>query len=782
MNRYSEKDDRGLSDLPQPTNQPEAEKNDLLNDLNAAKLALDKLQMFADLSPDSLLFLDKSTLIIDCNTAAVSQFGCDGKTDLIGKSFYELMPPKAKDAVQHKIEGNLQNNLGCKVETTFRKSNGHEFAAILSLSAKFDTNNVAAAIVQDISHVRKIQADANKQIEVLAKLSIFNYEIKQAQTCSELKQSLCNQCVVLTEANEAWILSNVSETQTELVCCNNQLNTTQYADVDKNFAPEALKFLSTPQDVYIFEHKNIINPPGLKHHNPIAIQYVIGTKLRSGNWTLLGLNYDSVAKAKNEGDLEFLRNIFSQVFTTLENLSTYEKLIENETKFRTIIEKSDNVICILSKELVYTYISPAINNYQYQPSDMVGKRPGDFTHPDDKHLYLEAVHKVFLNKTETVSIPSIRNLRKDGSITYSSVDITNMMHIKGVEGLVINLRDINQQINYEIKLRQSEEKFRNIFNSGNDPVYITDLRGNFLEINDVAVTRTGFSKTEFLSTNLQNFSSEIPHERALSFIAEIIKDGSANTEESYIDKEGNKVYFQVTGKLIDYNNGKALLLRTINISDRKKIERQILDTIINTEENERARFARELHDGIGPYLSAIKFFLQTLSRENDVDTRNSITHKALESIDEIIRNIKEISNNISPRVLNHFGIIPAINTLVKKVSDSHVAITINSNIEGIRFSENMEINIFRIYTELINNSLKHSKATHLTISLTKDDNNLIAIYSDNGIGFDFNKKYALGKGSGLYNIANRVNSLYGKYEFMTAINNGLKFKATFEIK
>jgi len=628
--------------------------------------------------------------------------------------------------------------------------------------------------------IHQIQAESQRQIEVLAKLSIFNNEIKQAHTCKELKESLCNQCILLTEAEEVWVLSNISDTQIELVGYKNYSITTRKIDTNKDLIYNTLSFLNSPKDVYIFDKNHLINLPEIENQENIEYQYIIGSRHRSGNWTLLGLNY--MSKTQSDSDLEFLRNIFSQVFITFENLTNYEKLIENENRFRAIIEKSENVICVLNKDLEYSYVSPSIINYSYEPADILGKKPGRFTHPDDIHLYWEALNDVLTKKTSNISIPSIRNLRKDGSITYSYVDITDMTHVKGVEGLVINLKDISQRILYETKLRQSEEKFRNIFNSGNDPIYIADLQGNFLEVNDMAVERTGFSKSNFLNSNLQSFSTEIPHERVNDFIAEIIKRGTATTEESYKNKEGTLVYFQITGKLIDYNNDKALLLRTINITDKKNSQRQILDTVIKTEESERARFARELHDGIGPYLSAIKFFLQTLSRENDPETRASINHKALESIDEIIRNIKEISNNISPRVLNHFGIIPAINTLVKKVSDNHVEINIDSNIEGIRFNENMEINLFRIYTELINNSLKHAHASKLNISIMKQDNHLIATYSDNGIGFNFKKKYALGNGSGLFNIENRVNSLYGKYEFKTCQNNGVKFKAIFEIK
>lgn len=778
MNQHPQNNVSELRDLQDRIRLLEEEKAAIQEKLTNAQSQLDKLNALSELSAESALFLDEKLTIIDCNKAAISLFECSKKEELLGQTIANFLSGDVIDKIQNKLKERLNGFSNFKIQSSLTKKNKQ--AAHINLSITYPSNNCIIILLQDTTEITQIQAESKKQIEILAKLSIFNYEIKQASTCSELKESLCNQCILLTEADETWVLSNISGDQIELVAYKDHLITVQNANLNKDWLTHSLSFLDTPQDVYILENTNQIKVPGIDYSENIEFQYVIGSRHRSGNWTLLGLNYKS--KIKNVDDLEFLRNIFSQVFTTFENLANYEKLIENETRFRAIIEKSENVVCVLNKDLVYSYVSPSIQNYYYDAKDFLNKKPGVFTHPDDVHLYLEALNRVLNTTTSSISIPTIRNLRKDGSITYSHIGITDMRQVKGVEGLVINIKDINQRIQYESKLRQSEEKFRNIFNIGNDPIYIADLKGKFLEVNNMAVERTGVSKSDYLKLTLHNFSPEISKERVDEFIAEIIKTGSATTEESYKNKEGILVYFQITGKLIDYNNDKALLLRTINITDKKNSQRQILDTVIKTEESERARFARELHDGIGPYLSAIKFFLQTLMREEDPETRNSINKKALESIDEIIRNIKEISNNISPRVLNHFGIIPAINSLIKKVSDNQIDISIHSNIEGVRFNENVEINIFRICTELINNSLKHSKATKLELSLTKEGENLIVTYSDNGIGFNYKKKYAQGSGSGLFNIENRVNSLNGKYEFKSCLNNGLKVKAIFEIK
>ena len=776
---------------PQPDNESarlreqlkvlQTEKRKLRTELEQTTHNLTKHQQFFDLSSDALMILNHSTIVTDCNTTCVNLFGGESKDDIRGKSFYDFIPDSKKESLRLMIETGLHCTTELPIETVFQKNNGSPIPALLNLSNKGTKNNALLVIIKDLTPMVQIQEDASKQIEVLAKLSIFNNEMKQAHTSQELKQSLCSQCVLLTQANEVWFLSQEAHNMAELIFYSPHGISTRHIEIDNSFYIQTLKFLNQPQDVYVFENQNLIHLPGGKTNKSVTFQYVIGTHLRSGNWILLGLNYDHPPQAEKNEDIDFLRNIFSLIFSSLENLNTYEKIIENENRFRAIIENSDNVICVLNEDLEYTYVSPNIINYNISDNLLLGHKAGSLFHPDDRSKYTEAIQYIIDHKNESVTLPAIRTGKKGGTISFSDVHLTNMLHIKGVEGLVVTFRDINERMAYENKLRQSEEKFRNIFNLGNDPIYITDLNGNFLEVNDVATDRTGLTKEEFLSTNLKYISSAIAPQRVASFIDEIIQQGSATADDTFVNKNGDHIFFEINGKLIDYNNTQALLLRTINVTERKNIEHRILETIIKTEESERARFARELHDGIGPYLSAIKFFLQTLTLENDEKSRATISHKALESIDETIRSIKEISNNLSPRVLTHFGIIAALKALIKKVTDSHVAIDIHSNIEGVRFDENMEINIFRIVTELVNNSLKHAKANQLNVSLMLNNDQLTITYSDNGIGFNFQKKYALGKGSGLYNIANRVKSLHGTYDFAISINKGLFFKATFKI-
>lgn len=208
-------------------------------------------------------------------------------------------------------------------------------------------------------------------------------------------------------------------------------------------------------------------------------------------------------------------------------------------------------------------------------------------------------------------------------------------------------------------------------------------------------------------------------------------------------------------------------------ASRLLIERKILNAIIKTEENERTRFAKDLHDGLGPILSNIKMSLSTLEHfenKNDVEdiisNMKTITNEALVSI-------KEISNNLSPHVLENFGLIKAIENFAEKTEIfGEVTIQIKSDIEDIRFSHNIEIILYRVICELINNTLKHANAKNIKINVFRKNDYLNIKYTDDGIGINLKDEYPGNLGMGMSNIVSRIKSLNGEINFVTKPGKG----------
>jgi signal transduction histidine kinase len=208
---------------------------------------------------------------------------------------------------------------------------------------------------------------------------------------------------------------------------------------------------------------------------------------------------------------------------------------------------------------------------------------------------------------------------------------------------------------------------------------------------------------------------------------------------------------------------------------RKSSERRILNAIIRTEERERQRFAKDLHDGLGPTMSTIKMSLSALSKGNLDEYGKAVVKNLEEVIDQGIREIKEISNNLSPHVLNNFGIASAISTFINKINYTDVIrITFTTNLEHERFSENVESVLYRSVCELINNTIKHAEAKIIDIKLNHINDLLIMNYKDDGKGFFYDEKQQFdSKGMGYYNIRSRLNTINGQIDIETAEGKGL---------
>lgn len=204
---------------------------------------------------------------------------------------------------------------------------------------------------------------------------------------------------------------------------------------------------------------------------------------------------------------------------------------------------------------------------------------------------------------------------------------------------------------------------------------------------------------------------------------------------------------------------------------RKENESRVLSAIINTEEKDRQLFAKELHDGIGPILSTIKMAISAINISTIGKKDGEIIAKTETAVDNAIETVKEISNNLSPHILENFGLLKAIRTFVNSlVVVDKPEISIETNLEQKKLPYNTELVLYRIVCELLTNTLKHAHATIVSIAITIHKNELQFIYKDDGVGFDgdtvsFN-------GMGLSNIRSRVKSLGGSLELLSKEHEG----------
>jgi signal transduction histidine kinase len=217
--------------------------------------------------------------------------------------------------------------------------------------------------------------------------------------------------------------------------------------------------------------------------------------------------------------------------------------------------------------------------------------------------------------------------------------------------------------------------------------------------------------------------------------------------------------------------------------ERRKTERRFLSAIIETEEAERTRIAKDLHDGLGPLLSAVKMSVSTLEQMAADQKSQLVIRNATETVDEAIRSLKDISDHLSPHVLANFGLVRALSNYINKiVQTGRLAVSFTTNLKNERFDENVEVVIYRISSELIHNTIQHSQASRATLALNFEGGEMLLEYQDNGIGFDVERVLKENKrdGSGLTNIRSRIKSLKG--EVVIESRPGLGIRVSIKVK
>jgi signal transduction histidine kinase len=208
--------------------------------------------------------------------------------------------------------------------------------------------------------------------------------------------------------------------------------------------------------------------------------------------------------------------------------------------------------------------------------------------------------------------------------------------------------------------------------------------------------------------------------------------------------------------------------------DRIRSERRLLNAIINTEETEKKRFAKDLHDGLGPLLSTVKMSLSALAPKVTDAVGKEILGNTSHVVNEALNTIKEISNNISPHVLMNYGVASAISTFAAKVNSTRsVNIEFRTNMEGERFDADKEVVLYRAACELINNGMKHSGASKIEMDLYRHQKIITLQYLDNGRGFDTEKLSSdEAVGMGIPNIETRVRSVDGVFVIESSKGKG----------
>ena len=224
------------------------------------------------------------------------------------------------------------------------------------------------------------------------------------------------------------------------------------------------------------------------------------------------------------------------------------------------------------------------------------------------------------------------------------------------------------------------------------------------------------------------------------------------------------------GSLIEAFNEMSFKIK--KQTENLKLERSMrLSSMIDGQELERQRLSRELHDGLGQSILAIKMRLERMSNASE-EKAKLIMKEVQVLFANTIQEVRSISNNLMPAVLNEFGLVDALLNLCRDVAKStEVKVELNHKHYFNEANDKINTYLYRISQEALNNIIKHSKAQNAFIELKCNDNYVYLKIKDDGQGFNYLEDIKM-CGNGISNMKERVNLLSGKIQIDSVKNNG----------
>jgi two-component system sensor histidine kinase NreB len=351
------------------------------------------------------------------------------------------------------------------------------------------------------------------------------------------------------------------------------------------------------------------------------------------------------------------------------------------------------------------------------------------------------------------------------------------------------------------------EKFYNITEQSQELVMITDVTGTIEYINPMVTKTTGYTRQELVGKKASIFKSgKHPETFYVELWRTILKGKSFKTEFNNIKKNGSHYVeekiitplLNINGQITNFiSTGRDVTLerrkqqmdnkyRKLEVTLHEKEQKTRTLSLIKSDEIEREKFAREIHEGVNQMLSAAVANLESLTAKNIIsDDEKTKLEFINQMVSEITNELRGISTNLSPIGLYEFGLFPIIVQKVKRINarHSHPMISFTSNTAGMRFKNEVEINIYRIIQEALENIMKHANAQKINLTLDHTGNNLVLQIKDNGKGINMNNlEFKKMSTFGILNIEARAKSIGAALSIRSGKDKGFMINLSLHTK
>ncbi len=362
-------------------------------------------------------------------------------------------------------------------------------------------------------------------------------------------------------------------------------------------------------------------------------------------------------------------------------------------------------------------------------------------------------------------------------------------------------RHVSRVEGSETERKKMEEELSIVYdalNSSVSAVIITNLEGQIKYINSTFLKM--FAYEEKMQILGENAAELFPTEKVTKFadVKAIIDKTKGETEEFTAQrKDGTRFPAEVSSSNVTDDAGNILgrMASFIDLTERNRAQKAVQESkrqiralssnLLEAEEKERKRIARDLHDIIGSSLTAIKYGMekQIAEMSKNATTEGTSLAQLVSMIKDTIKETKRISRSLRPSVLDDLGILATISWSCREFQKIYTAIRIEKliEIEESEVPESLKTVIYKLLQEALNNIAKHSRANHIRLGLTKTEKIIALSVEDNGRGFEpkvvFSDESYI-NGLGLASMKERTELFGGSFEIFTSKGKGTTIRAS----
>ncbi len=418
-------------------------------------------------------------------------------------------------------------------------------------------------------------------------------------------------------------------------------------------------------------------------------------------------------------------------------------LAESRERYRLLFDHAPYPMWIVDLDtLAFLDVNEtAVRHYGYSREEFLSMTIKDIRPAEDVSKLLKALPLI----GDTPRAEGMwRHRKRDGSLIDVELGLYSFTS-DGLRARLTVVNDVTEPTRITRELKESEERFRRIFDGAPIGMGIVGVDCRFLKVNEAFGEMLGYRPSELIGMSFREITHPGDSEVDLRLAEEVLHGTrrSYHIEKRYLTKAGGVVWGQLTVTAFRYcEDGPIFALGMVeNITERKRAEalrERLVGKIMVAQEDERRRVARELHDGIGQILTSLAVGLRSLEEagamEQAAPQAKRLRRIAAGAIDEVRR----IARGLRPSVLDDLGLTEALRQYAREYQQTH-GIAVDVHVDGLtidRLPSAVETTLYRVIQEALTNAARHAAAKTVSVVLHCMSAKVKAVIEDDGCGFE----------------------------------------------